>query len=139
MSIQKTRLSGEKRLAQYRSEHLSIVFASAASALQSAFLVNSGGAVALLAFFGQFIQAGKPNPAMPGLTLALFILVFDTFLAGLATGLSFLAQYGYFMRGRSRLGKIAPYLTKANIGLVMLSYICFVSAGAVAYFALSCG
>jgi hypothetical protein len=37
----------------YRSDRLNVVVASAEAALKSAFLVNGGGAVALLAFFGQ--------------------------------------------------------------------------------------
>jgi hypothetical protein len=93
--------------------------------------------VALLAFFGNILETKKSYPATPGLALALFIFVVGAALAGLATGMSFLAQYGYFMRRRSWFGRIASKLTLLNICLVLLSYISFISAGVVAYRALS--
>lgn len=132
------RKSRAEKLQDFRKERFEVVVRSAESALKSAFLVNGGGAVALLTFFGQAMHGGKPSPATSSLAVALLMLVIGTAIAGFATGLSFLAQYGYFMRkSRSWLGKAAPVLTIINIVLVFLSYVCFVVAGAVAYRALS--
>ncbi len=132
------RKSRGEKLQDFRRQRFEVVVRSAESALKSAFLVNGGGAVALLTFFGQAMHGGKPNLATSYLAVALLMLVIGTAIAGLATGLSFLAQYGYFMRkSRSWFGKAAPVLTKINIVLVLLSYVCFVVAGAVAYVALS--
>ena len=125
-------------LAQHRSERLPLTYSSAASALQSAFLANGGGAVALLAFYGQLLPLQPPHPAAHGLALALLVLVVGAGLAAVATGLSFLAQYGYLMRRKSTLGKLAPRLTIANMVLVCFSLLCFVGAGAIAYVALTC-
>ena len=116
---------------EFRKERLEVVVSSAESALKSAFLVNGGGAVALLAFFGQATRQGATSP---WLSHALLALVIGTALATVATGLSFLAQYGYMMgKRRSRFGRSAKDITAANIVLVMLSYVCFVAAGFLAY------
>jgi hypothetical protein len=117
---------------EFRKERLEVVVNSAESALKSAFLVNGGGAVALLTFFGQASRQGTPTS--PWLAHALLALVIGTTLAAVATGLSFLAQYGYMMgKRRSQFGRSARDITAANIVLVMLSYVCFVSAGFLAY------
>lgn len=122
------------KLDKFRKERFDVVISSAQSALKAAFLVNGGGAIALLSFFGSKLQSGNSNPVATYLAAALLILVIGTALAGLATGLSFLAQYGYFTQERrSRLAKMAPKLTKINILLVFLSYVCFIAAGFVAY------
>lgn len=109
-----------------------MVVGSAESALKSAFLVNGGGAVALLAFFGQASRQGLP--ASSWLSLALLALVVGTALASTATGLSFLAQYGYMMgKRRARIGRYALIITAMNVVLVMLSHVCFLVAGLLAY------
>ena len=82
----------KRRLAtveEFRKARFAVVTSSAESALKSAFLVNGGGAVALLAFFGQAAQQAKLSPATPALAAALLVLVIGTALAGIATGLSF--------------------------------------------------
>jgi hypothetical protein len=95
-------------------------------------LVNGGGAVALLAFLGQASKQQGFSSAW--LAWALLVLVIGTALAAVATGLSFLAQYGYMTgKRRSMLGRHARSITAANITLVMLSYFCFVAAGLVAF------
>lgn len=48
--LRKTRLAKRD---EFRKERFEVVVASAENALKNAFLVNGGGAVALLAFFGQ--------------------------------------------------------------------------------------
>ena len=117
---------------EFRKERLEVVVSSAESALKCAFLVNGGGAVALLAFFGQASRQGAPTS--PWLSHALLALVIGTALAMVATGLSFLAQYGYMMgKRRSRFGRSEKDITAANIVLVMISYVCFVLAGFLAY------
>ena len=117
-----------------REGRLDVVIRAAQSALKTAFLVNSGGAIAILGFFGQAIQTETPSPAAPYLAKALLILGIGTALAGLATGLSFLAQYAYFIRkSNPKLGKRAPMLTKINIYLVLASLTCFIVASFVAY------
>lgn len=125
-------------IAKHRSDRLPITYASAASALQSAFLANGGGAVALLAFYGQLLAAQPHHPAASGLARALLVLVIGVGLAVAATGLSFLAQYGYLLRRNSRLGKFAAHFTWANMALVFASLLCFVVVGAQAYYALAC-
>lgn len=127
--LRKTRLAKRD---EFRKERIEIVIGSAESALKSAFLVNGGGAVALLTFFGQSSRQGIPTSSW--LSHALLALVIGTALAAMATGLSFLAQYGYMMgKRRSQFGRSARDITTTNIVLVMLSYTCFVSAGFLAY------
>jgi hypothetical protein len=117
---------------EFRKARLDVVISSAESALKSAFLVNGGGAVALLAFFGQ--AARQSIPGSRWIALTLFVLVVGTALAAVATGLSFIAQYGYMLgKRRSWFGRSARSITAANIVLVLLSYICFVVAGFLAY------
>jgi hypothetical protein len=117
---------------EFRKDRFEIVVSAAENALKNAFLVNGGGAVALLAFFGQ--ASKQPGLGSAWLAWALLILVFGTAVAAVATGLSFLAQYGYMTgKRRSLLGRHARSITAANIILVMLSYFCFVAAGLVAF------
>ena len=138
MATGELRKSREAKVQAFRKERFGIVATSADSALKSAFLVNGGGAVALLAFFGQATTQARPAHVSSLLATALLILVVGTALAGVATGLSFLAQYGYFMqKSRSWFGRAARSLTAANIVLVGASYVCFVVAGFVAYRALA--
>ena len=135
LDLRKTR---REKLEAFRKNRFETVFSAAESALKSAFLVNGGGAVALIAFLGQAARQGQVNPSAHLLAFALLVLVIGTALAGLATGLSFLAQYGYFMRrSRSWFGKAARSLTVLNIVFIGLSYVCFVTAGVIAFFALS--
>jgi hypothetical protein len=68
--------------------------------------------------------------------------VFGTFYAALATGLSFVAQYGYFLRDLMRkrrpwLGQIAPIVTGINMALLATAYVCFLVAGLIAYNGIS--
>ena len=127
--LRKSRLAKRE---EFRKTRFDVVVSSAESALKSAFLINGGGAVALLAFFGQ--ASRQPGPSSPWLALALFILVVGTALAAVATGLSFLAQYGYLVgKRRSWFGRNARNVTAVNIVLVLLAYVCFVVAGLVAY------
>lgn len=131
--LRKNRLAKRDEL---RRSRLDIVVRSADSALRNAFLVNGGGAVALLAFFGQVSrQAGLSSSYI---ATALLLLVVGTFLAAVATGFSFLAQYGYMVgKRRSWLGRSAQRITALNIVLIWFSYMCFVVAGFVAYGALA--
>jgi uncharacterized membrane protein YidH (DUF202 family) len=126
--LRKTRLAKRD---EFRKARLELVVSSAESALKSAFLVNGGGCVALLAFLGQ--ASRQSVPVSHWLSSALLALVVGTALASIATGLSFLAQYGYMMgKRRSLFGRSAKSLTAANIVLVMLSHVCFVLAGFLA-------
>jgi len=127
--LRKSRLAKRDK---FRKERFEVVISSAESALKNAFLVNGGGAVALLAFFGQ--ASKQPGFSSVWLASALLILVVGTALAAVATGLSFLAQYGYMIgKRRSVLGRYARNVTALNITMVMLSYFCFVGAGFVAF------
>ena len=131
------RRTRQAKVEEFRNARFAFVASSAESALKSAFLVNGGGAVALLAFFGQATQHANLSAAVSGLAASLLVLVVGTALAGVATGLSFLALYGYFMRrSRSWFGKAARSITALNIVLILTSYACFVAAGTIAYRAL---
>lgn len=136
MNMGDLRESRKAKLEAHRKERYGSVIASADAALKSAFLVNGGGAVALLAYFSQASTRVPPHAMNSLLRTSLLILVIGTACAGLATGLSFLAQYGYLVR-RSWFGRRARYLTATNIVLVAASYLCFVIAGIVGYFALA--
>jgi hypothetical protein len=127
--LRKSRIA---RRDEARKTRFDVVIRSADAALKNAFLINGGGAVALLAFFG---QAGRqPGTSSPWLALALFVLIIGAALAAVATGLSFLAQYGYLVgKRRSWFGRSAQSITAANIVLVLFSYVCFVVAGFIAY------
>jgi hypothetical protein len=127
-----------EKIAEYRNRRLDIVVSSAQSALKTAFIVNGAGTVALVGLFAQAIQ--KSATVFPASTLAaaMFSLVAGTTLAALATGFSFLAQYGYMLgKRRSWFGRVAPRITKLNILLILLSYGCFIAGGVIAYQGLS--
>jgi hypothetical protein len=127
-----------EKVFEYRNRRLDIVVSSAQSALKTAFIVNGAGTVALVGLFAQAIQ--KPAAVFPAATLAeaLFLLIVGTGLAALATGFSFLAQYGYMLgKRRSWFGRVAPRITKLNIFLILLSYACFIAGGAIACQGLS--
>src|SRR3954470_18863961 len=66
MSDRELRKDRQAKVTEFRKERFSSVTNSAESALKSAFLVNGGGAVALLAFFGP-----SPNPARTAATTSL--------------------------------------------------------------------
>jgi hypothetical protein len=126
MTISRLRKNRLARLNEFRDARLKHVISSAQSALRSAFLVNGGAAVALLAFFGHATDQCRAASVTRLLADALLVLVVGTALAGLATGLSFLAQFGYFIRrSRSWFGKAAPTITVVNIWLIAGSYACF--------------
>jgi hypothetical protein len=138
MAESELRRSRRAKIEEFRKERFGSVISAAESALKSAFLVNGGGAVALLAFFGQAAHQTRTAAANSLLATSLLVLVIGTALAGIATGLSFLAQYGYFMRSsRSWFGRAARSITALNVALIVVSYGCFVAAGAVAYRALA--
>jgi len=123
-----------------RDARLEATIASAQTALRTAVLVNGIGAIALLAFFSQaFKDAGNPLPGAGQLAAATLWLVAGTAVAGCATGLSFLAQYGLVTRWHSWFGRHdrALTMTQINVALVFLSYLCFFIAGLHAYWALA--
>lgn len=82
---------------EYRKQRLNVVISSGESALRTAFLVNGGGAGALLAFFGQMSKQNLPAAAW--VVNALLALIVGTAVAAVATGISFLPQYGCMMDG----------------------------------------
>jgi hypothetical protein len=122
-----------------RPHRLDAALALAQTALKTAVLVNGAGAIALLALFAQAFKDAGPLPGAPQFAAATLWLVAGTAVAGCATGLSFLAQYGHLLRWRSWFGRGGrpAAITRLNIALVFLSYACFVVGGLHAYWALA--
>ena len=121
------------------SRRLDAALARAQTALKTAVLVNGAGVIALLALFAQAFKDGGVLPGAGQFAAATLWMVAGTAVAGCATGLSFLAQYGDLMRWHSWFGRggRAGTITRLNIALVFLSYACFVLGGLHTYWALS--
>lgn len=94
--------------------------------------------MALLAFLAQIGQNETLRGSwLPGIKFSLLALIVGTTLAGMATGLSFVAQYGYFIRSRDHwLGRHAVVFTFFNVLLVTASYAAFLLAGFIAFCAI---
>jgi hypothetical protein len=126
------------QLEAFRQGRLPHVISSAQSALNTAVLVNGGGAVAMLAFFGEAMQQSHGSPAIQSLVKVMLLFFWGTASAGIATGLSFVAQLGCSRLLPWRwLRKLAPRISLVNIALIFVSYALFLSAGISAYCALS--
>jgi hypothetical protein len=125
-----------RRLSRQRFD---AALALAQAALKTAVLINGAGTIALLALFAQSFKDGGIPPGAAQFAQATLWMVAGTALAGGATGLSFLAQYGDLLRWQSWFGRggRALALTRLNIALIFLSYACFVIGGLHAYWALS--
>jgi len=98
---------------------------SGQAALKSAFLINGGAAVALLAFIGNVWTKTQAN--VNGLGFPLLLYVFGVLFPAVASGLTYLSQYQY---GKSV--KDDDHFAR-GIGFVILSYFLFAIATFFAY------
>lgn len=133
----------QKETVDYRMEGIGqsveITIGFARDALKGGVFINGGAVVAILAMVG---QVAKGAPALIGaLTPVLMWFVAGVWTGAVATGLSYLAQYGFTQWGSEMVrnqrgpqdksswrsfGKTGHYLA---IGMLVMSYLCF-GAGA---------
>lgn len=106
---------------------------SGQAALKSAFLVNGGAAVALLAFIGNVLTKTQDN--VNGLGFPLLLYVVGVLFPTVASGLTYLSQYQYgkSVKDDDQFAKSARKINWVGIGFVTLSYVLFAIATFFAY------
>jgi hypothetical protein len=106
---------------------------SGQAALKSAFLINGGAAVALLAFIGNVWTKTQAN--VNGLGFPLLLYVFGVLFPAVASGLTYLSQYQYgkSVKDDDRFARSARKINCVGIGFVILSYFLFAIATFFAY------
>jgi hypothetical protein len=106
---------------------------SGQAALKSAFLINGGAAVALLAFIGNVWTKTQGN--VNGLGFPLLLYVFGVLFPGVASGLTYLSQYQYgkSVKDDDHFARSARKMNWVAITFVILSYFLFAIATFWAY------
>jgi hypothetical protein len=106
---------------------------SGQAALKSAFLINGGAAVALLAFIGNVWTKIQAN--VTGLGFPLLLYVFGVLFPAVASGLTYLCQYQYAKsdEDNDHFARSARKINCVSIIFVILSYIFFAIASYLAY------
>ena len=106
---------------------------SGQAALKSAFLINGGAAVALLAFIGNVWTKTQAN--VSGLGFPLLLYVFGVLSPAVASGLTYLSQYQYgkSVKDDDCFARSARKINWLGIGFVTLSYLLFAIATFLAY------
>jgi len=106
---------------------------SGQAALKSAFLINGGAAIALLAFIGNVWTKTQAN--VNGLGFPLLLYVFGVLFPAVASGLTYLSQYQYgkSVKDDDYFARSARKINWAGIGFVILSYFLFAIATFFAY------
>ncbi len=97
------------------------VIATGQTALKSALLINGGAAVALLAFIGNVWVKGTSQAAVNSLTSSIASFSFGVLLAAIASGTTYLTQYGH----HHKWGKLAVAFHVITVALVLASYVLF--------------
>ena len=114
--------TNESNLENFRS-----VILLGQNALKSAFLMNGGATVALLAFLGKL--SDHQSEMIPNFASSLMIFVVGVLFTVLASGGTYLSQYQY-ADGKEKSGHILRLIV---IILNMSSYGCFIGGSYVAY------
>ncbi|GAF89691.1 unnamed protein product, partial [marine sediment metagenome] len=106
---------------------------SGQAALKSAFLINGGAAVGLLAFIGNVWTKTKAN--VNGLGFPLLLYVFGVLFPAVASGLTYLSQYQYgkSVKDDDHFARCARKINWVGITFVILSYFLFAIATFWAY------
>lgn len=106
---------------------------SGQAALKSAFLINGGAAVALLAFIGNAWTKTQAN--INGLGFPLLLYVFGVLFPAVASGLTYLSQcqYGKSIKDDDHFARSARKIKWVVIVFVILSYFLFAIATFFAY------
>jgi len=91
------------------------------NALKTCFLVSGGSAAALLAFAGSAWSALKPE-GLEALALTMALLGWALFATGIATAITYLAQYFFAdrLKWHERAGDVCQW---SAVSLVMASYV----------------
>ncbi len=108
-------------------ENFRAVILMGQNALKSAFLMNGGATVALLAFLGKL--SDHQSGMIPKFASSLMIFVAGVFFTVLASGGTYLSQYKYADE-KEKSGNILRLIV---IILNMISYGCFIGGSCVAY------
>ncbi len=121
-------------LAQYNAENarnlemFKSVILAGQSALKSAILVNGGAAVALLAFIGNIWNKQTDVYVVEKLLVSMALFALGNLTGAVASGFTYLAQRKY-ADGKDKGGNI---LNSVIIGLVIFSYLMFITGAALA-------
>lgn len=132
------RAEHERNLAHYEAQqqHSLEMFRSimpfAHSALKSAILINGGAAVALLAFIGKIWGTTGAIHIANSITLSIAFFSFGVLASALASGTSYLTQYGYAVGW----GKV-KLLHGATVIIIVATYVLFGLGAYEAYSAFS--
>jgi hypothetical protein len=115
--IEAQRQSHEARLEMFRS-----VITSGQNALRSAFLLNGGAAVAILAFVGHLAEVRPPQ--VPEFGPCLIPFAIGVLTVTITSGLSYLCQWFYAKEDQTQ-SKVGLRLNVVCIVLGFTSYACF--------------
>ena len=113
----------------FKLEEFKAVIQQGQNALKAAFLMNGGAVIAILAFLGKL--AGINQVAMSALSDAMLIFVSGVFLAGLASGCTYLAQYVAAFRDQYKWAFILGFALNILVIVMGLSSYGFFIWGAV--------
>lgn len=100
-----------------------------ANACRTFLIMNGGAAIALLAFLGNIWNKSSSTEAASAVAAALFLFCGGVVLAGLCSGLAYIAQCLF---SSSVLGTKKVYLW---LGHIINTFACFAGAGSIAIFA----
>ncbi|WP_075259998.1 hypothetical protein [Herbaspirillum camelliae] len=117
---ERARQQHEGTLEAFRS-----VITSGQAAIKSAFLLNGGAAVAMLAFIGHMTQGNKLGIDMRTLALALAVFAGGVLTTAVQSGFTYLTQW-FSMLGRTWATRVALGCNLLSIALAIFSYGFFV-------------
>lgn len=127
-SSPETELQDAEHSHQWDIEMVRSGWEASTNALKTCFLVSGGSAAALLAFAGSAWSALKPE-GLEALALTMALLGWAVFATGIATALTYLAQYFFAERQKwhERAGDVCQWsavsLVVVAYGLVLLAYL----------------
>lgn len=115
-------IEGNKYTHEGELEHFRSVITSGQGAIKSSFLLNGGGAVAMLAFTGHLAQFNAGKVADFGACILPF--AFGVLAISVTSGLTYLSQW-FYASSRPWAFKTGFALNVACIVLGLVSYACF--------------
>jgi len=121
-------LQDAEHLHQWDIEMVRSGWDASANALKTCFLVSGGSAAALLAFAGSAWSALKPE-GLEALALTMALLGWAVFVTGIATAITYLAQYFFAerLKWHEQAGDLCQWsavlLVVASYALILIAYL----------------
>ena len=106
---------------QRNAEVFRSVITAGQGAIKSAFLLNGGAAVALLAFIAHLIQTSSEKVEVTDLSFCLLLFGWGTLAVAVASGFTYLTQFAYYS-SEEQATKVGDGLNMISIMLVFASY-----------------